>query len=327
MKMVIHPPIEPERLAAIAAVAGDEMAVVNASDAGAAKAAISDADAFFGRITPDLLAAAGRLRWIQAPTASLEHYIFPALVEHPAILTNMRGLFSDVIADHVMAYVLCFARNIHTYIRQQLERRYEPVAGEAIRANLTGGAGVLTPIDLAHPHLGDQTMGIVGLGSIGTEIGRRARAFDMRTIAVDPVNPAAWRMDRLPELLAMSDYVVIAAPHTPETAGLFGVAQFAQMKPGSYLVNIGRGAIVNLNALLDALRAGRIGGAGLDVFEVEPLPNDHALWGFPNVIITPHVAGASPRIAERHLGVITENVRRFVAGEPLLNVAGKREWY
>ena len=327
MKLVIYPPVEPERLAAIVTAAGDEMTVVNAADAATVGAAISDADAFFGKITPELLAASGQLRWIQAPTASLEHYVFPELVDHPVILTNMRGLFSDVIADHVMTYVLCFARNFHTYIRQQMERRYEPVAGEAIRVNLTGGAGVLTPIDLAHPHLGDQTMGIVGLGSIGTEIGRRARAFDLRTVAVDPVNPAAWPMDRLHELLAMSDYVVIAAPHTPETAGLFGAAQFAQMKPGSYLINIGRGAIVNLDALVEALRAGRIDGAGLDVFEVEPLPADHALWGFPNVIITPHVAGASPRIAERHLGVITENVRRFVAGEPLLNVAGKREWY
>ena len=327
MKLVVHPPVEPERLAAIVAAASDELAVVNASDAGAAMAAISKADAFFGKITPELLAASGRLRWIQAPTASLEHYIFPELVEHAAILTNMRGLFSDVIADHVMAYVLCFARNFHTYIRRQMERRYEPVAGEAIRANMTGGAGVLTPIDLAHPHLGDQTMGIVGLGSIGTEIGRRARTFDMKTVAVDPVNPAAWPMERLPELLAISDYVAIAAPHTPQTAGLFGAAQFAQMKPGAHLINIGRGAIVHLNALVDALRIGHIGGAGLDVFEVEPLPADHALWGFPNVILTPHVAGASPRIAERHLGVITENVRRFVAGEPLLNVVDKREWF
>ena len=325
MKLLIHPAVDQTRLAAVAAAGA--MDVVNARGAAEALAAIADADAFFGKITPELLAAAARLRWVQSPTASLEHYLFPALVEHPLTLTNMRGLFSDVIADHVMGYVLCFARNLHTYVRHHLERRYEAVGGEEARSTFVHGAGVLGSIDLAHPHLGDQTMGIVGLGAIGSEIGRRASAFGMQVIAVDPVNPAAWPMERLPGLLAASDYVAIAAPHTPKTAHLFGAAQFAQMKPSAYLINIGRGAIVDLTALVEALRAKRIAGAGLDVYEVEPLPADHPLWEFPNVILTPHIAGASPRIAERHLGVLVENVRRFVAGEPLMNIADKREWF
>ena len=327
MKLVIYPAVDETRLAAVAAAAAGAMEVVNARGAAEALAAIADADAFFGKLTPELLAAARRLRWVQTPNASLEHYLFPALVEHPLTLTNMRGLFSDVIADHVMGYVICFARNFHTYIRQQLERRYEPVGGEAARSDFISGVGVVSAIDLAHPHLGDQTMGIVGLGAIGSEIGRRASAFGMKVIAVDPVNPAAWPMERLPGLLAASDYVAIAAPHTPKTARLFGAAQLAQMKPSAYLINIGRGAIVDLTALVEALRAKRIAGAGLDVYEVEPLPADHPLWEFPNVILTPHIAGASPRIAERHLGVLVENVRRFVAGEPLMNIADKREWF
>src|SRR5262249_34260605 len=119
MKLVIHPPVEPERLSRITAAAGD-MAVVNAADAGAATREVGDAEAFFGKLTPSLLAAARRLRWVQSPTASLEHYVFPELVRHPCVLTNMRGLFSDVIADQVLGYILCFARNLHRYIRNQL---------------------------------------------------------------------------------------------------------------------------------------------------------------------------------------------------------------
>src|SRR5262249_33251719 len=142
-----------------------------------------------------VLSAAGRLRWVQSFTASLEHYLFPALVEHPCVLTNMRGLFSDVIADQVMGYVLCFARNLHTYIRNQLDHRWAPVGGEAARVNFAAGPGVVNPIDLAHGHLADQTMGVVGLGAIGAEVARRAKAFGMRVVAVDP-----RRTDRPPEV-------------------------------------------------------------------------------------------------------------------------------
>jgi phosphoglycerate dehydrogenase-like enzyme len=133
--------------------------------------------------------------------------------------------------------------------------------------------------------------------------------------------------ERLADLLAESDYVVIAAPHTPATAKMFGREQVRQMKRSAFLINVGRGAIVDLAGLTDALRAGDLAGAALDVFEVEPLPADHPLWGFPNVIVTPHVAGYSPRIAERHLEVLVENVRRFVRDEPLLNVVDKAAWF
>ncbi len=321
MKLLIHPEIDERRLALVRE-AGGGMEVVN-GDAGA----IVDADGFFGKLTPDLLARAGRLRWVQSPTASLEHYMFPALVEHPCVLTNMRGLFSDVIADHVMGYVLCFARNLHVYMRQQWEEIYEPVGGESARSSFVTGPGVASPIDLAHQHLGDQTMGIVGLGSIGTEIKKRAECFGMRAIAVDPVNPEAWPMERLNDLLGESDYVVIAAPHTPKTERMFQRGSFERMKRTGYFINIGRGAIVVLDDLAAALRERSIAGAALDVYEVEPLPKGHPLWRMPNVILTPHVAGYSPRIAERHLGVLLENIRRFVGREPLINVVRKAEWY
>jgi phosphoglycerate dehydrogenase-like enzyme len=310
------------------------MRVVSAASEAEALAEIRQADAFFGKLTPPLLAAAGQLRWVQSPTASLEHYLFPALVEHPCTLTNMRGLFSDVIADHVFGYILSFARHLHTYIRQQAAARWAPVGGEAERTTFAVGPGVASGIDRAHLHLADATLGIVGLGSIGGEIARRGLAFGMRVVAVDPVQTepppdvaALWKLDRLGDLLRQSDFVVIAAPHTPETVGMFGLPQFEQMKRSAYLINIGRGVIVKLGDLCEALRRGLIAGAGLDVFEVEPLPPDHPLWRMENVILTPHVAGASPRIAERHLEVLLDNVRRFSQGESLRNIADKRRWF
>jgi phosphoglycerate dehydrogenase-like enzyme len=234
----------------------------------------------------------------------------------------------------VFGYVLCFARNFHRYLRQQLAAHWEPIGGESERSTFTSGPGVVSAIDRAHLHLGDCTLGIVGLGQIGAEIARRGLAFGMRVVAVDPVQThapegveAVWQLDRLPDLLAQSDFVVIAAPHTPETAGLFSRPKFQQMKRSAYLINIGRGAIVELVELVESLRAGEIAGAGLDVFQTEPLPAEHPLWKMDNVIITPHVAGVSPRIAERHLGVLLENIRRFTRSEPLTNVVDKGRWF
>jgi phosphoglycerate dehydrogenase-like enzyme len=312
------------------------MAVVNAATESDARAHMPDADAFFGKITPPLLAAARRLRWVQAPTASLEHYLVPELTAHPCVLTNMRGLFSDVIADQVMGYVLCFARNLHVYVRRQIEHRYEPVGGESARVSNASGPGLVNDMDRGTIFLPKATMGVVGLGAIGAEIARRALAFGMTVRAVDRyperTNPpegvqTVEAIDRLPELLAWSDFAVIAAPHTPETERLFDARMLAHMKPGSYLINIGRGAIVVLDDLVSALRSGKPAGAALDVFEVEPLPPEHPLWDFPDVIITPHTAGYSPVIAERHLATLVENVRRFAAGAPLLNVVDKALWF
>jgi len=333
MKLVIHPAVDQERFEKIVAAAGG-LEVVNVGNPEAALEEIADADGFFGKMTPGLLAAAKQLRWVQSPTASLEHYLFPALIEHPCLLTNMRGLFSDVIADHVFGFILCFARNFHTYVRHQMARRWAPVGGEDTRADYAVGPGRVTALDRRHLHLSDQTLGVVGLGQIGSEIARRALAFGMRVLAVDPLQTEApagvaqlWRMDRLGELLGQSDFVVIAAPHTPETAKMFRRPQFQQMKPGAYLINIGRGVIVNLEDLVQSLRAGEIAGAGLDVFETEPLPVDHPLWEMENVILTPHIAGYSPRIPERHLAVLLDNISRFSKGEELRNVVNKSMWF
>jgi phosphoglycerate dehydrogenase-like enzyme len=335
MKIVIHPAVDPDRLEALKTAApGAEW--VNAADEAEAVAAIAGADALLGKVTPAILAGADGLRWVQSFTASLEHYIFPELVAHPCTLTNMRGLFGDVIADQVMGYVLCFARNLHVYVRQQLQHRYEPLGGESSRVSNVTGPGMVNAMDRATIFLPGATMGVVGLGAIGAEVARRALAFGMTVRAVDrfpgrtspPEGVASVEgIDRLPELLRSSDFAVIAAPQTPETQRLFDAAMLAHLRPTSYLINIGRGAIVVLDDLVAALRTGRLAGAALDVFEVEPLPPDHPLWDFPNVIITPHTAGYSPAIAARHLATLVENVRRFAAGEPLNNVVDKALWF
>lgn len=332
-KLVMWPTVDAARLEKIVAAARP-MQVVNCPDEATAVREISDADAFFGKITPPMLAAAKQLRWVQTATASLEHYIFPALVTHPCELTNMRGLFGDIIADHVFGYILCFCRNLHKYLRQQAGGIWRPIGGEDDRSDFASGPAFVMNMDRAHLTVSDCTLGIVGLGHIGAEIARRGLAFGMRVIAVDPVQreappgvAALWPTERLDDLLAESDFVVVAAPHTPTTQGLFRREKFQRMKRTAYFINIGRGAIVSLADLTAALDAGEIAGAALDVFEIEPLPSNHPLWKKENVILTPHVAACSVHIAERHLATLLDNLQRFVAGQPLRNVVNKAQWF
>jgi phosphoglycerate dehydrogenase-like enzyme len=308
------------------------MSVVQAATEAMAVAAVADADALFGYLTPPLLAAARKLRWAQAPTASMEKYLYPELVASPVVVTNMRGIFSDVIADHVFGYILCFAKNFHTYIRQQLREHWEMLGRPPGELPGYGGPGEVHPSDCAAITLGDCTLGVVGFGGIGRETARRGLAFGMRVLAADP-RPGAGMdgvtlggPERLDELLGQSDFVVIAAPHTPQTYKLFNRARLRKMKQSAYLINVGRGVIVDLADLTAALIAGEIAGAGLDVFETEPLPKGHPLWQMANVILTPHCAAASPRVPERHLEVVLDNLRRFVAGQPLRNVVDKTVW-
>lgn len=332
-KLLIYPAIDSERLSRIQEVS-DQVTISNAKDLPEALTEIKDADAFFGKITPELLAAAENLQWVQSPTASLEHYVFPELVAHPCQLTNMRGLFYDVIADHVLGFVICFARNLHRYIRQQAESNWQPIGGQAGKPNFVTGPGQVSQVDRSHLHLSDCTLGVVGAGSIGAEICRRAAAFGMKVCAVDPivreipgVLDEVWNVDRLDDLLAASDFVVIAAPHTPQTEKLFRTEQFQQMKSMAYLINIGRGAIVDLQDLTRALQNGDIAGAGLDVFEIEPLPEEHPLWKMENVIITPHIAAASTRVPERHLETLLANLHCFLDNKPFLTLADKQNWF
>lgn len=333
MLLLIYPAIDNKRLQAIQAAA-PALQIMNVESEKQAREAIRNADAFYGKITPQLLSSAEKLQWIQSPTASLEHYLFPELIEHPVLLTNMRGIFSDVIADQVMGYVVMLARNLHLYRDQQRSKHWAPIGDESAKTGFIQSPGTLTPVDKTHRHLSDCVMGILGVGAIGTEIARRASAFGMKILGVDPhprsipgVMQDCWPVSRLEELLNRSDFVVIAAPHTPKTERLFERKLFELMKANSYLINIGRGAIVKLDDLVEAITSNKIAGAALDVFEEEPLPASHRLWEMENVIITPHIAAASPRVSERHLELLCENIRRFSNEEDLLNRVDKESWY
>jgi phosphoglycerate dehydrogenase-like enzyme len=220
------------------------------------------------------------------------------------------------------------------YLRKQLHGEWAPVGDQRYVADFVNAPGTILPTDRAHQHLSDCSLGVVGVGHIGSEILRRASAFGLSLMGVDPkvrqvpgVLDEVWPLNKLPDLLRTADYVVIAAPHTPETSKLFRRPIIRQMKRTSILINIGRGAIVDLADLTEALQTGEIAGAALDVCDPEPLPSDHPMWRMPNVIITPHVAAASPRIAERHLETLLENIRRFVKGEPPSTQVDKRLWY
>lgn len=295
-----------------------EAQVVIANTEEDARREIANADAAFGTISPRALRLANNLRWLQAPAAAPPAgYYYPELVEHPVVVTNFRGIYNDHISAHIMAFVLAFARGLHIYIPQQQQRQWKP-------AQLDTGA----------VHLPESTMLILGVGGIGAETARLAMAFGMRVIGVDarrqdtPEGVAEMhKPGELDQLLPQADFVIMTIPHTPETEGLMDTGRFELMKPSAFLINIGRGMTVRLDDLNDALQSGEIGGAGLDVFETEPLPADHPLWTAPNVLLTPHVAGYGPYLGERRLEIIIDNARRFASGAPLRNVVDKANWY
>lgn len=275
---------------------------------------IDDADAYFGKMTPELLKAGEKLRWVQATSAGLDGYYFPELHESDLAVTNIRGIYSDVIADHVFSMVMAFARGLHHSVRSQSRGKWEK------------GAPII--------HLGGTMLGVVGLGGIGLAVAERGPTFGMRVVGMDPAPKGkpdfierVYSPDELLDMVSACDFVVICVPHTPETEGLFNANMFGAMKDTGILINIGRGMVVQLDALVDALNWGQIGGAGLDVYEQEPLPEGHALWEMENVILTPHMAGESPEIDKRRKVLIVENVRRFCAGESLLNVVDNKRGY
>jgi phosphoglycerate dehydrogenase-like enzyme len=293
----------------------DVVSVERIEDAGAE---IADADAAFGTPSPELLRRAARLKWLQAPAiAPPAGYFSPELIAHPVQVTNFRGIFNEHIAAHILAFVLAFARGLHQYIPRQFKHEWAPAQLDA---------GVV--------HLPESTALIVGVGGIGTETARLCAAFGMRVIGVDarrddrPEGVAELHPpDALDDLLPTADFVILTIPHTPETEGLMNATRFGRMKRSAFFINIGRGQTTRLDDLVAALRSGQIAGAGLDVFEQEPLPVEHALWDAPNALLTPHTAGYGPYLDDRRLEIILDNARRFVRGEPLRNVVDKAHWF
>jgi phosphoglycerate dehydrogenase-like enzyme len=295
--------------------------VHSAHDPGERDARLPESDVVYGwGVTPRNFGTARRLRWVHVDAAGVRELMFPALVESPVVITNGRGIHGVAMAEHVLGVILAFTRRLHLARDAQREKRWvqrelwetPPGPGQ-----LAGG-----------------TLGIVGFGAVGAALAPRAAALGLTVITVRR-HPAAdpapaheqWGDDRLDELVARADWLVLACALTPRTMGLMSRERIARLKPDAVVINVGRGALVDEPALIEALERGRIAGAGLDVTADEPLPEASPLWGMPQVILTPHISGLGPRYWERSVELFARNLRAFLDGAPLANVVDKRAGY
>jgi len=302
---------------------------VEAWDVETVRRLLPDVDiAFTPFVDRDVFPKAGRLRWVQSPAVGVGSLLYPEMVASPVVLTTARGIRARPIAEHVIGVTIALARQLHVAIRHQVRHEW---AQDAIE-----GPGVCTVRSLV-----GRRMGIVGLGSIGLEIAKLAAPLGMHVSGIrrrvdapptlggpeGPVNIELLPPDRLHDLLAKSDVVVLCAPLTPSTRGLIGRAELDRIRRGAYLINVGRGKLIEDEAVIEALKDGRLGGAALDVFVREPLDPASPYWDLPNVIITPHTSGAMDDYWTPLVDLFAENLRRFEAGQPLLNVADKNAGY
>ena len=263
----------------------------------------------------NVIARAPKLKWIQTMLAGVDHILDNDIVQSPVILTNTSGIHAGPVSEVALEMMLMFAKQAPFCFQSKQEKRWQRFIPDL---------------------LGSQTVGIVGLGSIGKEVARLAKAFGMRVLAtrrstkrvtraryVDAVYPK----EQLPKLLSQSDFVVLTLPLTPETNKLIGEEELRTMKSTAYLINVGRGGTVDEASLIRALDAGWIAGAGLDAFTTEPLPVDSKLWELPNIILSPHVAGRREDYNVVATELFCENLKRYLSGKKLLNVVDKKRGY
>ncbi|MFC2005559.1 D-2-hydroxyacid dehydrogenase [Chloroflexota bacterium] len=279
---------------------------------------LAQAEIIFGvaLFPEDLLSRAPKLKWIHIGGTGIDLYLSTGIFEGNVTITNSRGVPAVPISEHVLGFMFMLAKNAERLLGNKQDRRWERFVTMELR---------------------DRTVGIIGLGAIGSEVARLAKGIGMRVLAtrrsatgqqskvfgVDEIYPPS----NLLQMLSESDFVVVAAPLTAETMGLIGEAELRAMQPTAYLINIARGRIVDQSALIRALREGWIAGAGLDVFESEPLPADSELWELPNVLLSSHMAGSTDRRNQRVLGLFCDNLKRYLAGEQLLNVVDLQKGY
>ena len=281
------------------------------------RSAIVDAEAGYGWISPEFLPLASKFRWLQNPYAGpFVGYYYQELINHPLTITNPRGIYSDHIAHHILMFMLALSRGLPYWMSAQAERRWDKAARKR-----------------GYVDIAESVVLIVGVGGIGAETAKLCMSLGADVIGIDPRPEHQCDCDIFPpsELdnhLPSADFVITTVPHTPETEFMWNARRFSLMKTSAYFINIGRGKTTRLADLTQALQDDEIAGTGLDVYETEPLPEDHPLWTMENVILTPHVAVANAEnITERRYQLLLENCRRFVKGDTLLNVVDKSRWY
>ena len=282
---------------------------------------IADADiAIAWSLRGEQIKAARRLRWIHSTATAVHHLMTPELLASDIVVTNARDVHGSVVAEHAIALAFALAKRLPQSVRYQQQKHWaqRDLWDEQPRPRELNGA----------------TMTIVGLGAIGAPLARLAKSLGMRVVGVrehpergSEVADAVYGFEKLDEALSAGDFIVLAVPVTPKTRHLMNAERLARLKPDAYLINVGRGVLVDEAALLDALRAKSFGGAALDVTTNEPLPPESPLWEMGNVLITPHIAGLTEKMWERHYQHYTENLRRFLEGQPLLWVVDKGKGY
>jgi phosphoglycerate dehydrogenase-like enzyme len=294
--------------------------IVIPKDEKEAKKELLDSEAAYGVLTEDLLLSANKIEWLQAPQAAPpSNFYYQEMIDHPLVVTNFRGIYNDHISHHIMSMVLSFSRSLNKYINQQSKQLWEPIND---------------PIGSTR-YLPESTVLIIGVGGIGEETGLLCSRFGMKVIGIDsrkdekPIFFSSLeRSNRILDYAATADFVISTVPHTPETEGLFNLKFFQKMKKSAFFINIGRGKTTILKDLNVALDEKEISGAGLDVFEIEPLPPDNPLWKRDNVILTPHVAAYDvPYISDRRFGIIKKNIRLFSKNKDLINIVDKKLWF
>ena len=276
---------------------------------------IKTADVFYGWPAREVFREADRLRWIQNPGTGIDQVLgVPEIIDSDVVLTNCLGPHAGPMADHVFWMILTLAHKGQQMHDDQRARRWEPDKYHGEQVEVDGA-----------------TMGILALGGIGRAVARRAHGFGMTVYAVDlqPMDPPeeveeVWGLDRLDELIGMSDWFVVTVPLTPDTRGIIDARRVGLMKPGSHMIVISRGNLVDEAALAEAIQSGRIAGAGIDATAVEPLPLESPLWDLDNVVLSPHASALTREMNEGRRQIFKENLRRFLANEPFIYVTDKR---
>lgn len=279
---------------------------------------IVDADVYVGyRMTPELLISAKRLKWMQIGSAGIDHTIFPELLASDITITTFSGVQTAAVAEHVLALMLALSRGLHASLHQQTEHKFDRRQMASDNLELAG-----------------MTIGILGLGKIGLHAAKLAKAFGMRVIGTKrgvsaslPDADQVFTHDESEQVVFNCDWLVLTLPLTKDTTGLISADRITRMRDGAFIINVSRGAMLDHDALMEALKSGKLRGAALDVLPQEPLPTDSPLWDCPNLIITPHTGCANPHYAKRGADIFHQNLQAFLSGGEMINVYERERGY